>query len=392
MHRFYEPPAISLNSVETEKLIDERDELEELKSMLKKVNDELEATLVDYQRCKNELQECKSKLKDLETKSQTEFNLFKTRNDLLPDENMIAKIKWQSKTIRIITQQRQYWKKLAEPTLDPKLKYIWKELKELLKADTNETLGLVEKLVRSRHSLEVKSLQYDLIDSQISYYSRNPQKKYVGLAHYSEDLKIYWTNYFGRYGSAYTALSQIIRIPHVRSQQKTISSVKLSIGFDKERISEVARSFKEKTKEAPHLLGVLSVDATDIQYPMIQRNNGKISGSVDYGGMENALGMDILSIHDLEAELNSLEFTVTNYITDLGTRSLYLPDFLPFIEGLITTIQTKSNDIENRAIVILESIVSYEDDSTIHKNALIFQKYLIKLESRIKIEWKGVKI
>jgi hypothetical protein len=28
--------------------------------------------------------------------------------------------------------QRQYWKKLAEPTLDSKLKNIWKALKELL--------------------------------------------------------------------------------------------------------------------------------------------------------------------------------------------------------------------------------------------------------------------
>jgi hypothetical protein len=63
-------------------------------------------------------------------------------------------------------------------------------------------------------------------------------------------------------------LSTLIKITHIRSQQKSISSVMLSIGFDKERIIEIAKSFHDKTKEAPHLLGVLSIDATDIQYPI----------------------------------------------------------------------------------------------------------------------------
>jgi hypothetical protein len=45
-------------------------------------------------------------------------------------------------------------------------------------------------------------------------------------------------------------------------------------------------------------------------FPKIQRTKGKISGCVDYGGMESGLGMDSMSVKDLEKELDVLEFTI----------------------------------------------------------------------------------
>jgi hypothetical protein len=308
----------------------------------------------------------------LKSTTDRKFTQFKTINSLLSEEDMVQKLKWQARTIRNISKQKDYWKRLAEPSLKTTLKKIWKRCVELKDDDSNGILYLVE-LLTSTNALSIGTMPYDLIASQLKYFGLDPDKRYIERAsnHYSEEIRAYFKLFFASHGkSAYNDLSPILRIPHIRTQQKTIAQTHMSVGIDKQRIEDISNDFKKRKEKAPILYGVISVDATDVQYPMIQRIKGKISGTIDFGGMEKAVEWDEKPISELENDFTAFEFSLGIYIDDITNGYLNANDILKYLKTSLSEMNHQLEKLYESRIKVKKTIVVFEDDTKVHKNML----------------------